>query len=102
MATPRRLRFVHGVVAWQLAAVLALALLGAMELELFFVVSLIGFLVVTELTAPFNLTPRWRSRLKWLIALGLAVFGYVVVRRILEILPDAVVDALVPFAVVVP
>jgi hypothetical protein len=102
MATPRRMRFVHGVVAWQLAAVLALALLGAMELELFFVVSLIGFLVVTELTAPFNLTPRWRSRLKWLIALGLAVFGYVVVRRILEILPGAVVDALVPFAVVVP
>jgi hypothetical protein len=102
MATARRLRFVHGVVAWQLAAVLALALLGAVELELFFVVSLIGFLVVTELTAPFNVTPRWRSRLKWLIALGLAVFGYVVLRRILRILPEEVVDVLLPFVVVVP
>jgi hypothetical protein len=97
MATPRRMQFVHGVVAWQLATVVALALLGAMELELLFVVSLIGFLVVTELTAPFNVTPRWRSRLKWLIALGLAVFGYVVLRRILEILPAPVVDLLVPF-----
>jgi len=80
--------------------VLALALLGALEAALFFVVSLIGFLVVTELTAPFNVTPRWRSRLKWLIAVGLAVFGYVVVRRILEILPASVVEALVPVVVV--
>jgi hypothetical protein len=102
MATPRRLRFVHGVVAWQLAAVLALTLLGSLEPELFFVVSLVGFLVVTELTAPFNVTPRWRSRLKWLIALGLAVFGYVVVQRILEILPQSVVDGLVPFATALP
>jgi len=91
MATRRRQRFVHGTVAWMLAAVLALALLGSVELELFFVVSLIGFLVVLELTAPFNVTPRWRSRLKWIVLAGLLVFGYVVVRRILEILPPGVV-----------
>ena len=70
-----------------LAALLALTLLGALSLELFFVVSLIGFLVVTQLTAPFNVTPRWRARLKWVILVGLLVFGYIVVKRILEILP---------------
>lgn len=102
MATPRRLRFVHGVVAWLLATVLVLALLESLEPELLFVVSLIGFLVVVELTAPFNVTPRWRSRLKWLIALGLAVFGYVVVQRILEILPASVVETLNPLLGVVP
>lgn len=90
MATRRRQRFVHGTVAWMLAAVLVLALLGSLSAELFFVVSLIGFLVVTELTAPINLTPRWRRRLRWVIAVGLVVFGYVVVRRILEILPPGV------------
>jgi len=68
-----------------------LALLDALEYELFFVISLIGFLVVVELTAPLNLTPTWRARLKWLIAGGLLVFAYVVVRRILEILPPGVV-----------
>ena len=73
-----------------LAALLALTLLGALSLELFFVVSLIGFLVVVELTAPFEVTPEWRSRLKWLIAIGLVVFGYIVVRRILAILPPGV------------
>jgi hypothetical protein len=90
MSTGHRARFVHAQLAWMLGAVLVLVLLDALSLELVFVVSLIGFLVVVELTAPFSVTPRWRSRLKWLIALGLAVFGYIVVRRILEILPPGV------------
>lgn len=81
-----------------LATVLALALLSSLSLELFFVVSLIGFLVVTELTAPFAVTPRWRARLKWFVLLGLIGFAYVVVRRILAILPPEVVDVLVPVA----
>ncbi len=74
-----------------LAAVVGLAALGALSLELFFVVSLIGFLIVVELTAPFAVTPRWRRRLVWLVALGLVGFGYVVIRRILEILPPGVI-----------
>lgn len=91
MATRRRMQFVRGQVAWMVATVLALALLGSLSYELFFVCSLIGLLIVTELTAPFNVTPEWRSRLKWLILLGLAGFAYVVVRRIVEILPPEVV-----------
>lgn len=91
MATARRQRFVHATIAWLLAAALVLVLLESLSYELFFVVALIGFLVVTELTAPFEVTPRWRARLKWLIAIGLVVFGYVVIRRILAILPRGVV-----------
>ena len=87
MPTSRRMRFVHAQAAWLLAALLALTLLGALSLEMFFVVSLVGFLVVVQLTAPFNVTPRWRRRLTWFIAVGLLVFGYIVVKRILEILP---------------
>jgi len=91
MTTRRRQRFVIGQVAWMLGAVLVLALLGSLSLELFFVVSLIGLLIVVELTASFSVTPTWRSRLKWLILLGLVGFTYVVVRRILEILPPGVI-----------
>lgn len=90
MSTQRRQRFIHGQLAWMLASLLALAALGSLSLELFFVLSLIGLLVIVELTAPFNVTPRWRRRLKWLIALGLVVFGIIVVRRILAILPPGV------------
>lgn len=73
-----------------LTALVVLAALNALSLELYFAVSLIGFLVVVELTAPFGVSPRWRSRLKWLIFLGLVVFAVVVVRRILELLPPGV------------
>jgi hypothetical protein len=62
-----------------------------MELELFFVLSLIGLLVIVELTAPISITPAWRRRLPWFIAIGLLVFGVIVVRRILEILPPGVI-----------
>jgi hypothetical protein len=91
MATRRRQRFVHGQTAWMLATIVGLAALDALSLELFFVVSLVGFLVVVELTAPFSVTPQWRSRLRWIILAGLAVFGYIVVRRVLAILPEGVV-----------
>ncbi|SEU04880.1 hypothetical protein SAMN04488694_1326 [Natrinema hispanicum] len=74
-----------------IATVLVLTLLNALSYELVFVLSLIGFLVITELTAPFNVTPTWRRRLRWLILLGLAGFAVIVVRRILEILPPEVV-----------
>lgn len=73
------------------ATVLVLALLNALSYELVFVCSLIGFLVVTELTSPFNVTPAWRRRLRWFVLLGLAAFAVIVVRRILEILPPGVV-----------
>ncbi|WP_049902586.1 hypothetical protein [Halococcus agarilyticus] len=91
MATRRRQRFIYGQTAWMLATIVGLALLGSLSLELFFVVSLIGFLIVTELTAPFSVTPRWRARLRWIVLVGLLGFGYIVVRRILEILPEGVV-----------
>ncbi|NHN46434.1 hypothetical protein G9464_02305 [Halostella sp. JP-L12] len=91
MPTRRRWRFIHGQVAWMLATIVCLSVLGSLSLELFFVVSLIGFLVVVELTAPFSVTPRWRARLKWIILAGLAGFAYIVVRRILEILPPGVI-----------
>ncbi|WP_324759613.1 hypothetical protein [Haloarcula montana] len=91
MTTRRRQQFVHGQALWMLGTVLVLAALNALTLDLFFVVTLIGFLVVVELTAPINVTPRWRGRLKWLILLGLLGFGYIVIRRILDILPSGLI-----------
>lgn len=90
MATQRRMQFIRGQIAWMVATILVLALLGSVSYELFFVLSLLGLLVVTGLTAPFNITPAWRSRLKWLILAGLVIFGAIVIRRILEILPPEV------------
>jgi hypothetical protein len=91
MATRRRTEFLHATLAWLLGSVLVLVLLDALTYELIFVVGLIGFLVVTELTAPFNIQPAWRRRLRWLIGIGLLIFGAIVIRRILAILPPGVI-----------
>lgn len=88
MSLDKRRRFVYGVVAWMLSTILILTALEALELELFFVLSLIGLLVIVELTAPFNITPRWRRRLLPVIIAGLVGFSYIVIRRIIEILPE--------------
>jgi len=61
MSTRQRQRFIHGQLAWMLMVIVLLAVLDALTLELYFVLSLIGLLVVVELTAPFNVTPRWRD-----------------------------------------
>ncbi|WP_092695259.1 hypothetical protein [Halorientalis regularis] len=91
MVTRRRQRFLHGQIAWMLSTLVLLAVLGALSLDLYFVVSLIGFLILVELTAPFNIMPQWRSRLKWPILLGLVGFAAIVVKRILEILPPGLI-----------
>ena len=88
MALEKRRRFVYALVTWMVSVILLLTTLDALELELFFVVSLIGLLVVVELTAPFNVTPRWRRRLLPVILAGLVGFSYIVIRRIIEILPE--------------
>ena len=90
MQTTRRLQLVHAQLAWMLGVILLLALLGSLTIELFFVISLIGLLIVVELTAPFRITPQWRKRLWVLIGLGLLGFGVIVIRRILDILPPGV------------
>jgi hypothetical protein len=90
METQRRLRFIYGQAAWLLGAFFVLLVLDALSLELLFVIGFIGFLAITQLTAPFSITPAWRQRLIWLIAVGLVVFVVIVVRRILAILPPGV------------
>lgn len=90
METRRRRRFVHAQIVWMLGAVVLLTALESLTLDLFFILSLIGFLVVVELTAPVAVSPRWRRRIPWLIVAGLLAFVYIVVRRIIEILPPGV------------
>lgn len=90
MAITKRQRFVHATLAWMLAAALVLVLLDSLSYELFFIVSLVGFLVVTELTAPVRITPVWRRRIRWFILLGFVGFAYLVFQRVLAILPPGV------------
>lgn len=90
MGTTRRMRFVHGQIAWMVAMILGLVLLASFSYELFFLLSVLGLLVVTGLTLPATVMPRWRVRLQWLIRIALVGVAIIVIRRILEILPPEV------------
>jgi len=84
------MQFIYGILAWLLSVLFVLVLLNSLSYELFFLLSVLGVLVVTGLTMPVAVTPDWRRRLRWIILAGLVGFGVIVVRRIIEILPPEV------------
>jgi hypothetical protein len=67
-----------------LAGTAILASLGSLTLEYAFVVSFVGFVVVTALTSPVHVTVDWRTRLRWPLVAGAVVFVVLVGRRTIE------------------
>jgi len=88
MAELRHWQFVNRQVGWMLVLTVMLSLIGVLTLKLFFLGSFLGFLFLVLATAPTNLTPEWRGRLRWPIAVGVLVFLYLVVQNVIEVLPD--------------
>jgi hypothetical protein len=84
------MRVVRAQTAWMLVAILSLVVLQSLSLELFFIFSVVGFLLVTELTTSLPVTPDWRRRLRWVLAVALALAVYLLADRILRILPPGV------------
>jgi hypothetical protein len=72
--------------AWAFLALAILAVFQSLSFEYFFVLCLIGFLVIVELSGPFASRPRWRSRVNVVILLGVILFSLVVVKKVLDIL----------------
>jgi hypothetical protein len=72
--------------AWAFLALAVLAVFQSLSFEYFFVLCLIGFLVIVELSGPFASRPRWRSRVNVVILLGVILFSLVVVIKVLDIL----------------
>ncbi|MEF8853184.1 MAG: hypothetical protein V5A44_04265 [Haloarculaceae archaeon] len=71
----RRLWFVRLWIGWTVGSVPVLVALDAFSLVLFYVVSLIGFVVMFEATASDTVDPRWRRRLRYAGAALVVGFG---------------------------
>jgi hypothetical protein len=56
------------------------------DLEIFFVLSLIGILVIAELIGQQYVKPRYMRSLSYLIGAGIVVFGIMVIQKVVEIL----------------
>nr|WP_252698787.1 hypothetical protein [Natronosalvus vescus] len=81
---------IHGQLAWMIGTIFVLSVLGSFSYTGFFSLSLLGLLVVTELTSPINVTPKWKGRLRWIILVGIAGFLFIVIRRIYMMIPPEV------------
>jgi len=71
---------------WLIIIAFFMVLSRTLDLEVFFVLALIGLLVVTVLIDGAFSRPRYMRYIGYLIAAGVALFAYIVAQKILEIL----------------
>lgn len=72
--------------AWLFIVILCMVLSHQLNLEIFFVLWLIGLLIVTELGGTVYASPRHLQYRRGIIAAGVILFGIIVARKVLEIL----------------
>lgn len=89
-----RRKFVIAAIGWPLCALLILVASGLMVLDLYFIVSLVGFLIITELTTPATVSLAWRRRLRPFIVVGVIGFVYILFHRALLALPPDAIEQL--------
>lgn len=86
MASAKKYTAAAVLAAWLIIVAFFMVLNRTLDLEVFFVLSLIGLLVVAVLIDGAFSRPRYMRYLGYLIAAGVALFAYIVAQKILEIL----------------
>jgi hypothetical protein len=56
------------------------------NLEIFFVLSLIGFLIIAELITPKYIQPGYLRYIQDILTVGIAIFVVIVLQKVMEIL----------------
>jgi len=74
------------LILWLLTVTFFMILSYHLDLEIFFVLWLIGILIVVELVDPAFSKPRYLHYLRYVIACGVIIFGAIVAHKVLEIL----------------
>ncbi len=71
---------------WVFLVLALLLLFASLSLEYFFVLCLIGFLIIIELSGPYTVRPGWRRRVNIFILAGTIIFAIIVALKVLTIL----------------
>ena len=74
------------LVLWLTIVIVFMLLLQRFDLEIFFVLMLIGILVIAELIKQQYVQPGYLRYLYYFIGAGIVVFGTIVVQKVVEIL----------------
>jgi type IV secretory pathway TrbL component len=71
---------------WLTIVAVFMLLLQQFDLEIFFVLTLLGTLVIAELIKDQYIQPLYRRYLNYLIGVGIILFGVIVVQKVFEVL----------------
>jgi hypothetical protein len=71
---------------WLTIVAVFMLLLHQFDLEIFFVLMLIGILIIAELIKDQYIQPMYQRCLNYLIGAGIIVFGAIVVQKVFEVL----------------
>ena len=74
------------LIVWLVLVIFFMILARSLSLEIFFVLWLIGLLVIVELIGPSFVKPSYLRYLTYLIAAGVIVFAVIVAQKVMEIL----------------
>jgi len=74
------------LIIWLIIVALYMLLLQRFDLEIFFVLTLIGILVIAEFLKYRYVHPAYLQYLNYLIVAGIVIFGIVVIIKIMEII----------------
>jgi hypothetical protein len=74
------------LITWLILVTVSMLLLRRFDLEIFFVFSLFGILVIAELMQYRYIRPKYQRFLNVLIGAGIVIFGAIVVQKVMEIL----------------
>ena len=77
---------VIALAVWLTFISLFMLLAQSFNFEIFFVLSLIGFLIIVELIAPKYIQPGYIRYIRYILAAGIVIFGVIVAQKVLEIL----------------
>lgn len=71
---------------WFTIVSLFMLLSQTIDLQIFFVISLIGFLIIVELITTKYIQPGYLRYLRYLIAAAIVIFGVIVTQKVMDIL----------------
>jgi len=71
---------------WLTLIAVFMLLMQRIDLEIFFILGLVGVLVVMQILEPSFVQPGYLKYIRYLIAAGIVIFGAIVVLKVIEIL----------------
>jgi hypothetical protein len=71
----------YGQALWMVVTAALLVAIRMLSFELFYIISFIGLLIMSQLFSPRSSSPRWWLRLRIVIAIGFVVFAYLLTNQ---------------------